>query len=542
MRKKTFFASQFLLFLGLAAIILAGCGTASTGGPNLAASQVLKFANIGTQDIKTTDPALAPDLNSAQAIYLLYSGLVTLDAKTLQIKPDIAKNWDISSDGKTYTFHIRSGIKFSNGDPVTAQDFAYSMDRAMDPNLKSNVASLYLGNIVGALDRNAGKVPSIIGTGVIVKDDLTLQVNLTAPAGYFLDAMTYPTSWAIDKKVVDQFGTNWADQHSAGTGPFQLKSWDHRVQLTFVPNPNWYGTKSHLTEIDMPMFADAPTAFKSYQTKEIDIDNLVDSADYSTAKALGPKQFSESPYLAIQYVSPNWNVPPFDNLQVRQAFAYAVDRDTIANNTLRGADYPSDHVVPQGQPGYNPNLKGLPFDPAKAKQLLQSVYPDVSKMPAVTLEYPKGGDGDKLAAELQSEYQQYLGVHVALNPVDFEQLINDVYTGKVQFYQLGWIADYPDAQDWTSIQFVTGSANNIMNFHDTNLDSLCAQADVEQDQAKRNSLYNQAEELAVDEVGWIPIFQQKNLYSFQTYIHGFVQDSGGLTPQDVWGDVYIEAH
>lgn len=134
MRKKTFIASHFLLFLGLAALLLSACGPASNSGPNLAASQVLKFANIGTQDIKTTDPALAPDLNSANAIYLLYSGLVTLDAKTLEVKPDIATNWDVSTDGKTYTFHLRSGIKFSNGDPVTAADFAYSMDRALDPS------------------------------------------------------------------------------------------------------------------------------------------------------------------------------------------------------------------------------------------------------------------------------------------------------------------------------------------------------------------------------------------------------------------------
>lgn len=408
--------------------------------------------------------------------------------------------------------------------------------------MKSNVSGLYLGHIVGALDRKAGKIPTIIGTGVVVKDDLTLVINLDAPIGYFLEALTYPTSWAVDKKIVDQFGPNWSDQHSAGTGPFMLKSWEHRVKLTFVPNPYWYGTKSHLTEIDMPMYADGPTAFKDFQSKQIDVDNMVDSADYAIAKALGPKEFSESPYLAITYISPNNKIAPFDNLTVRQAFAYAVDRDTIANNTLRGAVISSDHIVPEGQPGYNKNLKGLPFDPAKAKQLLQSVYPDVSKMPPVTMEYPKGGDGDKLAAELQSEFKQYLGVTVALNPVDFEQLINDVYTGNVQFYALGWIADYPDPQDWTSIQFRTGSDNNIMNFSDPKVDQLLDQADVTQDQNQRFALYNQAEELAVDEVAWIPIYQQKNLYAFQSYIHGFVQDSGGLTPQSIWGDVYIEAH
>src|SRR5690242_3705816 len=126
MSKKLFFASQVFLLLGLVSIILAGCGTKNSSGPNLAANQVLRLANIGTQDIHTTDPAQPTDLNSAQAISLMYTGLVKLDPATLAVKPDIASGWQVTNGGMTYTFHLRSGIKFSNGDPVTAQDFAYT--------------------------------------------------------------------------------------------------------------------------------------------------------------------------------------------------------------------------------------------------------------------------------------------------------------------------------------------------------------------------------------------------------------------------------
>jgi oligopeptide transport system substrate-binding protein len=538
MRKKAFFVSQALLLAAALGIILSGCG--NTGGAS--AKQVLSYANIGTQDIKTLDPARVTDISSAQALELVFSGLVSLDPKTLKVVPDIATNWDISNQGTRYTFHLKSGVKFSNGDPADASAFAYSIDRALDPATKSQVAALYLGHIVGATDRNAGKIPSIIGTGLVVIDPQTLQINLDSPISYFLQALTYPTSWAVDKNVVQHYGEQWYDGHAIGTGPFILKSWQHKVQLTFLQNPNWYGRKLTLTEIDMPMIADTSTAFKSFQAKELDIDNLVDSADYTIAKALGPKNYFEGPALSSGYLAPNSAVPPFDNVTVRQAFAEAVDRNAIANQVLNGFVYPTDHIVPKGMPGYYDGLKGLPFNPQDAKAKLASVYPDVSKMPTVTLEYPKLADNDKVAVRLQQDFQTYLGVHINLNSVDFEQLITDVYTYKVQFYLLGWIADYPDPQDWTSIQFVKDSANNTMNFENAQVDQLTAQADVEQDQAKRFALYNQAEELAVDEVAWIPTTQGKNIYVFQSWVKGFAQNAGGLTPDLAWPDVSITAH
>ena len=540
MRKKAFFASQGFLFLAVLGLILTGCG--SSGQTGLAPKQVLKYANVGTQDIKTMDPALVTDISSAQAIELVFSGLVSLDPKTLQVVPDIATSWDISNQGKTYTFHLRSGVKFSNGDPVDAAAFAYSIDRALDPATKSLVATVYLGHIVGANARNAGKLPTVIGTGVVVVDPQTLQINLDSPISFFLEALTYQTSWAVDQKVVQQYGANWADGHAIGSGPFILKSWRHKVQLTFVQNPNWYGKKLTLTEIDMPMISDTGTAFKSFQAKELDIDNLVDSANYSIAKGFGPSRFFEGPALSSGYIAPNSAIPPFDNVTVRQAFAEAVDRDTLANEVLNGFVYPSDHIVPRGMPGYYAGLKGLPFNPKDAKQKLDSVYPDPSLMPAVTLEIPNIPDDTKIAAKLQQDFQTYLGVHINVDPVDFEQLITDVYTYKVQFYLLGWIADYPDPQDWTSLQFVKDAPNNTMNFEDPKIDQLTAQADVEQDQAKRFAEYGQAEELAVDEVAWIPTNQGKNIYVFQPYIKGFVQNAGGLTPDLSWPDVSIAAH
>ncbi len=389
MRKKKFLASQFFVFLGLVALVIAGCGKANSGGPTLAKSQVLNFPNIGTQDVHNIDPALISDLNSAYALSLIDAGLVTLDPKTLKVVPDLAQSWEVSSDGLTYTFHLRPNLKFSNGDPLTAQDFAYAIDRAFAPEQsgKSYTPTYYLFLIKGGNERAAGTIPSMIGAdeGLVVVDDNTLKINITKPALWFLAALTYPVSYPVDKKVVDQFGPNWWDGHFVGTGPFILKDWQHKVKLTFVPNPYWYGKKPTLTEVDMPMVADQNTAWNSFQAKEADTDIVPPSADYSIAKALGRSQFFEGPSLSIGYVAPNSKVAPFDNLTVRQAFAEATDRKTIAEQILQNTVLPSDHIIPQGDPSYNPNFKGLPFDPKDAQVKLKSVYPDVSTMPAVTL-------------------------------------------------------------------------------------------------------------------------------------------------------------
>jgi peptide/nickel transport system substrate-binding protein/oligopeptide transport system substrate-binding protein len=546
MRKKAFIVSEGLLFLGALALLLAGCGTGTT--TNLAANQKLTLPLVGTQDAKTLDPGLVQDLPSASILDMVINGLVTLDPKSLEIKPDLATSWDTSADGKTWTFHLRSGLKFSNGDPLTASDFAYSIDRAFSPEIdgKSGTASYYLGinnvpNIVGAPDRAAGKSPTIIGTGVVATNDTTLQINLIAPAPYFLDQLTYPTGYVIDKKVVDQYGSNWWDGHAIGAGPFMLKEWVHKSHLTLVPNPNWWGPKLTLTEVDVPIIVSPETAWNNWQAKQADVVG-VPPADYAIAKALGPNEFSESPYLEIQYIALNNKVKPFDNVSVRQAFAEAIDRNTISTQVWNNIVIPSDHIVPDGMPGYFKDLKGLPFNPTDAKSKLQAVYPDVSKIPAISIEYPKGDpDEDKMMAKMQQDWQTYLGVHVNLNAVDFGTMLNDLPTNKVQAYQLGWIADYPDPQDWLDL-VITGSPYNNFNYSNSQVDSLVKQGDTGSDLNSRIAAYNQAEEIAVDEVAWAPIFQSKSVYVTQKWVKGFILDAGGLTPDISWASIQILNH
>ena len=462
MRKNTRFTCQMLLVLGLLSIIPAGCGSSYID--IFPAKQALDYPLIGTSDISTLDPALVPDAAWTQAIELVYSGLVSLDPRTLSVIPDIATGWDVSNDGRTYAFHLRHGVKFSNGDPVDASTFAYSIDRALDPATGSTLALRYLGHIVGAADRHAGKSPTLIGTGLLVVDPLTLQIDLDAPISFFLQALTASPSWAVDKKVAQQYSATAVDGQVVGTGPFMLKSWQHGVDLTFDQNPNWYGKKLTLTEVRLSLFPDTSTAFNHFEGKEIDVDPSVDSEDYPTAQAMKHQPVLQGPALTIRYLAPNSAQAPFDNLAVRQAFAEAVDREMLAHQVLQDSVTPSGHIVPQGMPGYFAGLQGLPFNPQEARAKLISVYPDVRAMPSVTLEYAKGADDEKVAAKLQQDFLTYLGVSIKLDAVDATQFQADVSTHQVQFALLSWTAEYADPQVWLSLQVAKRAPDNTVKY------------------------------------------------------------------------------
>src|SRR6185437_8087870 len=199
--------------------------------------------------------------------------------------------------------------------------------------------------------------PTMIGPGrgLVVLDQETLQINLDRPIAFFLEQLTSQPGWVVDKKVIGQYGPEWWDGHAVGSGPFLLKSWqpwnDHLI--TLVPNPSWYGPKTHLTEIDMPIIWDAHAAFQEFRSGALDVDNAVDQPDYTAAKALGPQEFSEGPALSLLWLAPDSTRPPFNNLAVRQALAEAVDRVAIARQVFGGTVIPSDHLVPLLNPGYD---------------------------------------------------------------------------------------------------------------------------------------------------------------------------------------------
>ncbi len=535
--------STFLL-LGALLVILAACGGSSTtipstsGTPALASNQVLVFPNVGTQDIGVLDPAQGPDANSAIAVGMIYSGLAKFD-KDLNVVHDQA-TWTISPDNKVYTFKVKPGIAFSDGTPVTAQTYVYTLTRALLPEAKSPIATLFLGPILGSDEVNSGKTRTL--TGVKALDDSTLQITLKQPTAYFSQVLATSICFPLNQKIIGQYGqTDWVN-HAAGnglgTGPFEVKEWDHNVKMVLVPNPHWYGAKTKLGEVDMLFVNDLSTAFKSFQAGQYAFDWNITAQDLAVAK--GMAGFTSKSLLQTDLLFFNNKMPPFDKSAVRQAFAYATDKVTLANAIFKGAAIPAQTIIPPGMPGYQPNYQGLPYDRNKALAALQSVYPDVSKVPPITFSFPNSQVSSAEASALQQMWQTTLGIQVKLLPVELNAYNTETTNHQVQFGFTQWTADFPDPYDWLALNLLSTASNNSGSWNNPQFDQTVTQAEQSTGDT-RIQLYNKAEQVAIGDVGWLPLDHEALAAVIPSWVHGVSLNNTGLFFGD-WSGVYLLQH
>ena len=562
--------------LVLVAMLVVACGgtssttTTTTPSKAPASQQVLNmpFQNA-ISDLKTMDPALSTDAPSISGIDLVYTGLVQFNDQ-LVVQPQLASSYQLASDGLTWTFHLRPNLKFSDGTPLTSADVVYSINRALLPATKSVVAPTYLALIKDSEKLNTGKISTIIGDSLLTPDPNTVVIIANKKASYFLDALVYSTSYVVEKSLVDKYGANFTDHlnQGGGDGPFEVQSWTHGTNIVFVPNPNYYGPHPQLTKLIYPFYAQTDTNFKAYQAGQTDYSQLIPTADLATAQALPNNQYSLVPQLWINYYTMNYLVKPFDNIHIRQAFALAVNKDLIVQSVYKNTYLPTNHIVPQGMPGYNPNLTGpdgvagTSGDTTKAKALLQQGlteegWTSVSQMPSIKLTYSSGdpNTANEVAA-LQQMWQTTLGIGIKANPESFNQLLTDSEAALnnpkgLQFWGIAWIADYPDPQDWTSLQFGKGVQYNQISYGQNNSADAATQqqtqqalaaADVNPDQTSRLQAYMQAEQQLVNDVAWLPMEQVRVSQVLKPYVKGMVFNPQLLIPPNDWGVVYIASH
>ncbi|MCL4459714.1 MAG: peptide ABC transporter substrate-binding protein [Chloroflexi bacterium] len=511
--------------------------------PTPAPKQVLIFPNIGITEPPTTDPALAGDGNSVEVVSLVYSGLVKQD-KDLRPVPDAATKWEVSKDGLVYTFYLRNDIKFSDGTPCTAEDFAYSINRTLNPATKSRQAKAYLGIIAGATDVLEGKAAT--ASGVKVLDPLKLQITLTKPISFFLDTFYFTTSAAVKRAAVEANKGDFTKvETNIGTGPFMIKSWVHGAEMVLVPNPYWYGGKLQLAEYRMPFVKDAATAYKMYLTDEA---HLTTVPSDNIAEAEKQPDFVRAPRLRVATLVLNLKHPPLDNPKVRQALAHALDRATIDNVVLRGQLAPIKGIIPPGMMGYNPNIKGYNYDLNKAKQLLaEAGYPGGKGLPPLTLSYPTGGPDPETTRTVTAMQQMWkeVGIEVKLNGMEFGAFLKARNDHTLPFIYTGWGADWPHPQNYLSLLLHSGLPTNWCEYSNPKYDQLVDQADVTfADEKKQLALYAEAEQMAISDVAWIPIGSHVRMYRLKPYVHGFVPYPSwmlGVMAPD-WTKVYLSAH
>lgn len=511
----------FITLSILIAVVIGAASKASAGNPVQGSpQQALVLAGGESTNPREYDPATTHGSGDK----LVYSGLVSFDPY-LNLTPDLAESWDISPDGTVYTFHLRDNAFFHDGRPVTAQDVLYSWERALSPALASDTALTYLGDIVGALEMANGQAQQVSGLQVL--DEHTLQVTIDAPKPYFLLKLTYPTAFVLDKANVES-GDEWFRAPN-GTGPFKLTEWQRFEQIVYVANPNFYLGEPSIPSVIVELFSGV--GLRLYEAGEIDMTGVSYS---SVERFLDPteplhKELVTGVNLCTGFVNFDTSKPPFDDVKVRQAFSMAFDRQKYIDVVLSGRALPAIGLYPPGLPGFNIGLDGLPYDPERARQLLAESRYGQNLPPIV---YTDAGIGSYIGSDvaaLAQMWQQELGVEITVENLEPNFYIEKIYAGEHgQIFGGGWCADYPDPQNFADVLFHSSSAQNGSGYSYPELDQLLEAARVEQDVNTRIQMYQQAEQIIVNDAPVLFTIHSLSYRLVKPYVKGYV-----FTPIDV---------
>jgi len=540
--------------------------SAAPSAADLATDQILKI-DLGTEPA-TLDPNKAQSSDAIAVLSALQRGLVYFD-KDLKVVPDLAAALpEISADAKTLTFTLKDGIKYSNGDPIVAGDFVYSMKRLIDPRTAAPY-SYVMAEVVGANDLialgGADPAPSdadveklLDKVGITAPDDKTLVINLTTPATYFTSVLALWINVPIQEKWITSPNATEAANY-VGSGPFILDTWNHNSQIILKPNPNWTGAvKPTLTEIDMSMTTEPAQAQAAYEAGDLDM-VLTPSEDVQRVKAdatLGP-QVVEIPQLAITYYDFNNGIDPKTlkpfaacadlkkcptmNKDFRIALTQAIDKKAFIDATFAGVGQPANSFVMPGIPGYQEDLDPYPFDLTAAKASMDKALAAIGVSSAADLGklkfgFNSGSGHEPRVAFLAEAWRQAFGLETEQIGSDFSVFLQQRTAGEYQIARDGWGADYPHANNQLGL-FVCGGGNNDVQYCNPDFDKLIAQAAAEPDQDKQVALYNQAQTLLMNDAPFIPLRFGLTVYEVQPYVGGLT-----ITPSDsqLPGDKFYE--
>jgi len=515
----------------LVLLVLGGCGKGNFSSKTSAGKERIFRYSLVTNPTHI-DPALVQDGDTIDLTQQVFEGLVMWSEKN-EVVGNLAEKWDVSPDGKTYTFHLRKGVTFSNGKPLTAGDFKWSIERACNPLLKSETAEEYMGDIVGISDCVHGRATGVNGISVV--DDNTLKIQIQKSIPYFLDKLTYPCAFAVSKDAARPDKEMLGTAEMIGTGPFVAKRYVEDQVFEFDANKLYHGGAPPIDGIERPILKDAATRRSKFMAGEVDLVQL-ERQDVIGLKNDPVYKTQLHIFLrpATYYLAFNTKVyRPFANRDVRRAFAMAVDTKEICTKTLSGLNQVANGILPPGVLGHRDTAKSLPYDPAQAKRLLAAAgYADPSKLPPLDLYFRTDREDVRLVAEaIQSYLQKNLGVNATLKPLEWTTYLAKNDRRELPMYHMRWAADYLDPQDFLSLMLTTTGNENRSNYSNPTVDDLCARADVmpEKDPA-RLALYAQAEDLILQDAAWLPIYYQADAELISPRVHGLRESLFGHLP------------
>jgi oligopeptide transport system substrate-binding protein len=516
-RKKSLLL--LVALVGIFALVLGACGGDGDGDgedqqaqeEEPAAEQVMTIA-WGAEP-PSLDPGLAADTTSANVIRNLMDPLTVLD-ENLVAQPNLAESWDESEDGTVYTFTLREDGRWTNGDPVTAEDFVYSWKRTLSPELAADYAYQLYG-IVGAQEYNGCTPPAspkcqnlADEVGVRAVDERTLEVTLTSSQPWFPELVAHHSFLPVHPPTVEEFGDRWTQPENIVTnGPFVLEDRQPEQSITLVKNPDWRGADDvSLERVEGRIIVDGTTRVQAFEAGEV---TALDGSGLPPAEMQRLKEteeYEQYVYLGTYYYG--FNVKQIPDVNQRRAMSLAIDRRTIIDNVAQADQLPAKGMTPEGIAGYEEITPDSPWTPesgdlAQAQELMDQVEDPVLD---VNIFHNDAPGHREIAVAVQSMWQE-LGINTTIRAQEWAQYLEFIGPpphADVHVFRLGWIYDYPDAMNGLEL-WTCESGNNSTNFCNEEYDALIEQARDTPDDAERFEIYAQAEELMFGEDGEMPI-------------------------------------
>jgi oligopeptide transport system substrate-binding protein len=508
---------------------VAGTVAACTGGERRVAAGnaagVLHFGN-GTEP-QSIDPHVTTGVPESRLHYALQEGLVGKDPATLEPVPGVAERWETSDDGLVYRFHLRRNARWSDGRPLTAEDFRWSWWRALQPAMANEYAYM-LYPLKNAEQYLKGEITDFGEVGVRVVDEDTLEVELNAPTPYFLQLLDHHSYFPVPRHVIEKFGavtdrfTHWIRPGNfVGNGPFRLVEWKLNRYVRVEKNPLYWDADSvRLNAIMFYPTENVATEERLFRSGQLHITNDIPVDKIPQYRASRPEVLNVRPYLGSYFYMLNTSKPGLNDVRVRRALAMAIDRRSLIDTVLHGVNTPAYAMTPPGTLGYQPP-KLFDFDPQEARRLLaEAGYPDGRGMPRLEILYNTHDTHRKIAVAIQQMWKKHLNISVSMLNQEWKVYLDTRDSGDYTICRGGWIGDYVDPNSFLDL-WTKDSGNNKSGWANERYDELVLRRiPTMKTQQERFAAFYEAETILINEMPIIPIYTYDNKHLIDTVVKG----------------------
>jgi oligopeptide transport system substrate-binding protein len=508
---------------------------------------ILHYGN-GTEP-QGLDPHVVTGVPENHLIRAMFEGLAVKNPYTLEPEPGVAESWDFSEDGRVITFHLRHNALWSNGDPVTAEDYVWSWRRALDPSM-GNLYAYMLFPVKNAEAYSTGLISDPDEIGVKALDARTLQVTLSEPTPYFLQLMDHYSTFAVHRATIEKFGkftdrfTKWTRaENIVGNGAFTLKEWKLNRRIIVEKSPTyWDADNVKLNGVVFYPTENIVSEERMFRVGQLHYTQTVPLDKIKVYKALEDSPYVQAPYLGTYYYLLNTERTPVDDPRVRRALSMSVDRETLIATVLKNSFYPAYSITPPGTLGYQPPVL-FGYDPEGARRLLaEAGYPGGKGWPGIEIKYNTSENHRKIAVALQQMWKDALNIEVTIANEEWKVYLDSVTQMNFQISRRGWIGDYVDPNNFLDL-YLTGGGNNNTGFSDPLYDKMILEtAPQAKTREERFAVFHAAETLLMEQMPIIPIYTYTSRHLIDASVNGMpsnLMDSMNL--KYVWLEPELEA-